>query len=217
MKTILFQGDSITDASRTKDDTNLGRGYAALVTAALGYECPGEYEFINRGINGNRVTDLYARIKRDIINLRPDVMSILIGVNDVWHEYDFGGGNGVDAEKYYRIYSMLIEEVKEALPDTKIMIMEPFVLKGSATNPNWDVFYTEVRKRADRAREIARKYGLAFVSLQAQFEEATKKAPDDHWLKDGVHPTLAGHELIKGEWLKVFCAICNTEAQMVIM
>ena len=97
------------------------------------------------------------------------------------------------------------------------MIMEPFVLKGSATNPNWDVFYTEVRKRADRAREIARKYGLAFVSLQAQFEEATKKAPDDHWLKDGVHPTLAGHELIKGEWLKVFCAICNTEAQMVIM
>ena len=163
------------------------------------------------------MTDLYARIKRDIINLRPDVMSILIGVNDVWHEYDFGGGNGVDAEKYYRIYSMLIEEVKEALPDTKIMIMEPFVLKGSATNPNWDVFYTEVRKRADRAREIARKYGLAFVSLQAQFEEATKNAPDDHWLKAGVHPTLAGHELIKGEWLKVFCAICNTEAQMVIM
>ena len=99
MKIVLFQGDSITDAGRTKDDTNMGRGYAALVTAALGYECPGEYEFINRGINGNRVTDLYARIKRDIINLRPDVMSILIGVNDVWHEYDFGGGNGVDAEK----------------------------------------------------------------------------------------------------------------------
>ena len=207
MKTILFQGDSITDASRTKDDTNMGRGYAALVTAALGYEYPGEYEFINRGINGNRVTDLYARIKRDIINLRPDVMSILIGVNDVWHEYDFGGGNGVDAEKYYRIYSMLIEEVKEAMPDTKIMIMEPFVLKGSATNPNWDVFYTEVRKRADRAREIARKYGLAFVSLQAQFEEATKKAPEDHWLKDGVHPTLAGHELIKKEWIKAFGAL----------
>ena len=207
MKTILFQGDSITDASRTKDDTNMGRGYAALVTAALGYEYPGEYEFINRGINGNRVTDLYARIKRDIINLRPDVMSILIGVNDVWHEYDFGGGNGVDAEKYYRIYSMLIEEVKEAMPDTKIMIMEPFVLKGSATNPNWDVFYTEVRKRADRAREIARKYGLAFVSLQAQFEEATKKAPEDHWLKDGVHPTLAGHEFIKKEWIKAFGAL----------
>lgn len=204
MKIVLFQGDSITDAGRTKDDTNMGRGYAALVTATLGHECPGEYEFINRGINGNRVTDLYARIKRDIINLRPDVMSILIGVNDVWHEYDFGGGNGVDAEKYYRIYSMLIEEVKEALPDTKIMIMEPFVLKGSATNPNWDVFYTEVRKRADRAREIARKYGLLFVPLQAQFEEVTKKAPEDHWLKDGVHPTLAGHELIKKEWLKVF-------------
>ena len=102
---------------------------------------------------------------------------------------------------------MLIEEVKEALPDTKIMIMEPFVLKGTATNPNWDVFYTEVRKRADKAREIAWKYGLLFVPLQAQFEEATKKAPEDHWLKDGVHPTLAGHELIKKEWIKAFGAL----------
>lgn len=207
MKTILFQGDSITDASRTKDDANIGRGYAALVAATLGYKCPGEYEFINRGINGNRVTDLYARIKRDMINLRPDVMSILIGVNDVWHEYDFGGGNGVDAEKYYRIYSMLIEEVGEALPNTQIMIMEPFVLKGTATDQNWDIFYAEVRKRADKAREIARKYELAFVPLQKQFEAVTKQAPEEHWLKDGVHPTLAGHELIRQEWLKGFYAL----------
>lgn len=204
MKTILFQGDSITDAGRTKDDANIGRGYAALVTAALGYGCPGEYEFYNRGINGNRVTDLYARIKRDIINLKPDIMSILIGVNDVWHEYDFGGSNGVDAEKYYRIYSMLMEEVREALPNTQIMIMEPFVLRGTATDKNWDIFYSEVRKRADKARKIARKYGLIFVPLQSQFEAATQKAPVDHWLKDGVHPTWAGHELIKREWIKAF-------------
>ncbi|MBQ9920892.1 MAG: lysophospholipase, partial [Clostridia bacterium] len=85
---ILFQGDSITDAGRARDnDINLGTGYPMLVKATLGFEEPGKYEFFNRGISGNRVVDLYARIKNDIINLKPDVMSILIGVNDVWHEY----------------------------------------------------------------------------------------------------------------------------------
>lgn len=102
---------------------------------------------------------------------------------------------------------MLIEEVREALPNTQIMIMEPFVLKGTATDKNWDIFYTEVRKRADKAREIARKYELAFVPLQKQFEAVTKQAPEEHWLKDGVHPTLAGHELIRQEWLKGFYAL----------
>lgn len=205
MKTILFQGDSITDAGRPKDrDTDLGHGYAALVAAALGCECPGEYVFYNRGVSGNRVTDLYSRIKRDILNLKPDVMSILIGVNDVWHEYDGNGGNGVDAEKYYKIYAMLIEEIQEALPDTEIMILEPFVLQGTATNNNWDDFYSEVRKRAEKAAQIAEKYGLMFIPLQAQLDAAAQKVPEGYWLADGVHPTMAGHELIKREWLNAF-------------
>ena len=84
----------------------------------------------NRGVSGNHVVDLYARIKTDIINLKPDYMSILIGVNDVWHTFD-GQENGVEAEKYFRIYSALIEEIKEALPEIKIMILEPFTLKGT--------------------------------------------------------------------------------------
>jgi lysophospholipase L1-like esterase len=211
MKTILFQGDSITDAGRPKDrDTDLGHGYAALVAAALGCECPGEYVFYNRGVSGNRVTDLYARIKRDILNLKPDVMSILIGVNDVWHEYDGNGGNGVDAEKYYKIYAMLIEEIQEALPDTEIMILEPFVLRGTATNNNWDDFYSEVRKRAEKAAQIAEKYGLMFIPLQAQLDAAAQKVPEGYWLADGVHPTMAGHELIKREWLNAFQA-CSFE------
>ena len=205
MKTILFQGDSITDAGRPKDrDADLGHGYAALVAAALGCECPGEYVFYNRGVSGNRVTDLYARIKRDILNLKPDVLSILIGVNDVWHEYDGNGGNGVDAEKYYKIYAMLIEEIRETLPDTEIMILEPFVLRGTATNNNWDDFYSEVRKRAEKAAQIAEKYGLMFIPLQAQLDAAAQKVPEGYWLADGVHPTMAGHELIKREWLNAF-------------
>ncbi len=209
MQTILFQGDSITDAGRSReDDMNAGIGYPTLVKGELGFEYPNQYIMYNRGISGNRVVDVYARIKADIINLKPDVMSILIGVNDVWHE--FGGHNGVDAEKYFKIYSMLIEEIKTALPDVKIMILEPFVLRGDGTDntqdepDKWNIFHTEVLKRAEKARKIAETYNLPFIPLQDKFEEAAKLAPNDYWLRDGVHPTTAGHELIKREWIKTF-------------
>ncbi len=205
MKTILFQGDSITDCGR---GNGLGTGYAFLTTAQLGYEYPDEYKFFNRGISGNRVVDVYSRIKADIINLKPDYMSILIGVNDVWH--DITQQNGVDNEKFEKIYSMLIEEIKAALPDIKIMILEPFCLKGPATEnteeipDKWVRFDTEVKKRAQKAKSIAEKYGLKFISLQDKFDEAAKKADNLYWTSDGVHPTPMGHELIKNEWIKAF-------------
>lgn len=129
---VLFQGDSITDCGRDRKNTDShGTGYAQRVAGILRANEPYKYLTYNRGISGNRVVDLYARIKQDIINLKPDYMSILIGANDVWHEYP--GKNGVSAKKYEKIYSMLIEEVQEALPGIKIMILEPFVLPGSAT------------------------------------------------------------------------------------
>ncbi len=201
---ILFQGDSITDADRDRaNHARLGRGYPLLVEAALGYIEPGKYEFANRGISGNRIVDLYARIKADIINLKPDVMSILIGVNDVWHELG-ENPNGVDADKFYKIYSMLIEEVKESLPNIKIIILEPFVLEGCSTMDNWDYFSKEVPKRAAMAKKIAEKYDLVFVPLQEGFDELCKKAPSEYWLGDGVHPTPKGHEYIKEQWLRAF-------------
>lgn len=203
MKRILFQGDSITDCSRNRDDDlNKGMGYATLVSARLGYDNFGEYEFINRGISGNRIVDLYARIKNDIINLKPDYMSILIGVNDVWH--DFAHQNGVDSEKFEKIYSMLIEEVKAALPDIKIMILEPYVLKGTATEDVWEEFRSEVEKRAAAAKRVAEKYGLVFVPLQDKFDEMASKQPEPYWTWEGVHPSSAGHELIAREWMKGF-------------
>ncbi|MBQ8163533.1 MAG: SGNH/GDSL hydrolase family protein [Clostridia bacterium] len=201
---ILFQGDSITDADRDRNNNSrLGRGYPLLVEAALGYEEPGKYEFVNRGISGNRVVDLYARIKNDIINLAPDVMSILIGVNDVWHELG-DNPNGVDADKFFKIYSMLIEEVKAALPNIKIMILEPFVLEGCATMDNWEYFSTEVPKRAAMAKKIAKMYDLPFIPLQKGFDELCQKAPSEYWLGDGVHPTAKGHEYIKSQWIEAF-------------
>lgn len=208
-KRILFQGDSITDCGRSRDNnTALGTGYATLVQAQLGFENPEQMKFLNRGISGNRIVDVYARIKADIINLKPDVMSILIGVNDVWHE--LAVQNGVDADKFEKIYCMLIEEIKEALPEIKIMILEPFCLKGCATEnceaqpDRWNIFYSEVKKRAEKARAVAEKYNLPFVELQDKFEKAAEHTEDTYWLADGVHPTAMGHELIKREWVKFY-------------
>ena len=210
MKTILFQGDSITDASRNRElATSLGTGYANYVAAEIGADAPYEYQFYNRGISGNRVVDLYARIKKDMINLQPDIMSILIGVNDVWHEYS--DQNGVSAEKFEIVYSMLVEELLQALPNLKIMILEPFVLSGDRTEnteehpARMDYFRAEVALRAQAAKRIAEKFDLPFVPLQEVFDAANADAPySGYWLKDGVHPTSAGHNLIKRAWLEAF-------------
>lgn len=217
-KTILFQGDSITDVGRSRDDeyifrtnntTALGRGYPNLVSSSLCFDYPQEYKCYNRGIGGNRVVDVYARIKKDIINIAPDILSILIGVNDVWHEIG-DLKNGVEADKFEKIYDMLITEIKEALPDIKIIILEPFVLQGSATIPTdeipdrWEVFSTEVPLRAQAAKRIAQKHGLLFVPLQEKFDRVAEGCEMGYWLHDGVHPSPAGHELIKREWLSCF-------------
>lgn len=200
---ILFQGDSITDAGRSREkDFYMGSGYAALVTAELSYNHPGEYEFVNRGISGNRISDLLARMKCDMVNLQPDVMSILIGVNDVWHEINYE--NGVRTELFEELYNVLVQEIKRELPDLRLIIMEPFVLKGSATEENWEQFHTEVLAKAVAARRVAEKNNLEFISLQEKFDMLSKNTPTDYWLRDGVHPTLAGHEMIAKEWLKMF-------------
>ncbi len=200
---ILFQGDSITDSSRERaNPIAMGNGYAFLVKAALGLAEPGKYEFYNRGISGNRIVDIYARIKKDIINLKPDVMSILVGINDVWHEYA-PEPNGVDADKFYKIYDMLIDEVKAALPDIKIMIMEPFTLNVK-NEENWVEFKTETEKRAAMAKKIAEKHNLVYIPLQEGFDRLCEKAESSYWLVDGVHPSPMGYEYIKTEWIKAF-------------
>lgn len=209
-KLVLFQGDSITDCGRNKEsDQHMGHGYATMASGVLMTEACGVYRFMNRGISGNRIVDVYARIRKDLINLKPDYLSILVGVNDVWHEYT--QQNGVDAAKFEMIYCLMIEELQRNLPDLKIMILEPFVLQGAKTNNNeehtnrWEHFSKEVPLRAAAAKRVAEKYGLVFVPLQEVFDEAEHLEPTEgYWLYDGVHPTAAGHELIKRQWLKGF-------------
>ena len=203
MTRILFQGDSITDCGRSRDhDGFRGNGYANFVTAELNFEHPGEYEIINRAVSGNRIVDLYARIKADLINLRPDILSVHIGINDVWHEV--GGKNGVDAEKFEKIYDMFLSEVKAALPDVKIILLGAFVTKGAATEGAWDYFEPEAKKRAESAKKLAEKYSCVFVDVQSEFDKALERHPEPYWTHEGVHPTEAGHELMKRAWMRAF-------------
>ena len=201
MKTFLFQGDSITDASRDDDnDDSLGCGYAFLLASDLLKNKKDEFRFINRGNSGDRITDVYVRIKEDIINLKPDMMSILIGVNDVSHELT--QNCGVTPEKFEKIYSMLIEEVTEALPEIKIFILEPFIMKGIHTEARWDEFSCEVHKMAKASENIAKKFNLEFIPLQDKFDVAAADGNHRYWSVDGIHPSAAGHQLIKEELQK---------------
>lgn len=208
-KLILFQGDSITDCLRNRDnDQFAGSGYPTLIKARLGYDAPGEYRFLNRGVGGDRIVDLYARMKIDLINLKPDYLSVLIGVNDVWHE--IGAHNGVAADKFEHVYDMLLTEIEEALPGIRLLLLEPFVLPGTATEDieekprRLETFQREVALRGEATRRVAEKHGATFIPLQGRFDKACKLAPADYWLMDGVHPTAMGHELIARAWMEAF-------------
>ena len=200
---ILFQGDSITDAGRARDanlapNTGLGVGYPGLIAATLLNRHPARgYQILNRGISGNRVVDLYARWKADALNLTPDLISILIGVNDTWHE--FGSRNGVEVDRYRTVYRMLLEWTRQVLPATRLVICEPFVLPVGAVNRDW---LPEIAARREICAELAQAFDAPLVSFQKLFDEAVKEAPETYWLSDGVHPTLAGHMRMADYWLR---------------
>ncbi len=205
---ILFFGDSITDAGRAKDQdgsaVSLGYGYVRTVGGRLLGKDPVKYELYNRGISGHRIVDLYARVKCDCWNLQPDVLSILIGVNDVWHGVH--GVNGVEIDRFEKVYRMLLEDTKKVLPSVKLMIMEPFVLPGTATlhNDKYQEFLA-VREYAKVVKKIAEDFNAVFIPLQAQFDAMQEKYGDNtYYLRDGVHPNTAGAELIADAWMQAF-------------
>lgn len=202
-QTILFQGDSITDCGRSATGgagypaIGLGPGYPGLIGSRLWMDQPSRHwNIINRGISGNRVVDLYARWLVDGINLGPDIVSILIGVNDTWHH--FGNNNGVDVPRYDEFYRRLLDWTLEELPKVKFVLLEPFVLTFGAVNKTW---LKEIRQRQQVVAKIAADYQTVFVPLQEPFNKAVKLADPAYWLVDGVHPTPAGHQLIADAWL----------------
>jgi lysophospholipase L1-like esterase len=205
---ILFQGDSITDGNRGRNnDPNhiLGHSYAFLVAAKYGGAFPERnLVFFNRGISGNKIPDLAKRWQTNTIDLKPTVVSILIGVNDIWHPLN--EGKEVSAEKFEEGYDKLLAETIAALPDAKIILCEPFITHGKATSPKWDVWQAHVKKFQDIVAKLGAKHHAPVVKLQKMFDDACKRAPAEYWVFDGVHPTYAGNQLIADEWVRVATA-----------
>lgn len=206
-QTILLQGDSITDAGRNREDTgyntarNLGSGYAMLAGATMlnKYEAL-NLKIYNKGISGNKVFQLAERWDADCLALKPDVLSILIGVNDIWHKLN-GNYDGT-CEIYRRDYIALLERTMQALPRVKLIICEPFAVPGvKAVDDRW---YPEFYEYQKAAREIADCFKAVFIPFQKVFDEAVKRAPASYWTGDGVHPTLAGAQLMNKAWMKAF-------------
>ena len=203
---ILFFGDSITDACRAREKTyvpalDLGCGFVQHVACKLCEKSPTGYEFVNTGIAGNRVVDLYARAATDLWEHKPDLVSILIGINDVWH--DMMSEDGADPSRFEHVYRMMLQDTIARLPDTKILLCEPFVLKTGATEDAWEGF-TSCAAYRKTVEKLAKEYGLYFLPLQERIDGAAAKYGGEAILFDGVHPTLAGAVLIADEWLKKF-------------
>ena len=175
-KIILFQGDSITDAGRNRgayyanNMQGLGSGYVFLAAAQLlANEPDQQYWIYNRGISGNKVYQLADRWQDDCLNLQPDVLSILIGVNDYWHKLRHGYKGTV--EIYEKDFKALLERTKKAFPDVQLIIGEPFAVKGgSAIDQDWmDGNFDAYRAVAN---SVAQAFDAAFIPYHSIFEKA---------------------------------------------
>lgn len=196
--TILFTGDSITDGNRGRNqDPNhiLGHGYQANIAARFGADLHSrKLTFLNRGVSGDTVNGLQSRIQKDLLDLKPDVLSILIGVNDLRKD--------PDAEKWEADYDKFLSEVTQSLPNTYLILGEPFGLPVGKHKENWEQYQGRLKVRQKIVHRLAEKYKATCIEYQAMFEEAAKKAPADYWIWDGVHPTYSGHQLMADEWIR---------------
>lgn len=212
---ILFQGDSITDAGRNRavegPNRSLGGGYVYLLASRLSCENP-NYKIYNRGICGNRIGDMYSRWHEDALNIDFDMLSILNGINDVG--FLFRLQRGASAEEFEFMYDHIIDITLKAKPQTKLVLMEPFVIKHNImeTDPQtkdpgdmylaWDKWSNEIALRGQAVKRIAAKYGAVFVPLFEEFTQLTKENGSALYTTDGVHPSPAGNEIIARRWLE---------------
>ena len=200
--TILFQGDSITDGGRDKKNQianqqkALGAGYAWMAASHLLIKNPQlNLTIHNRGISGNKVHQLANRWDKDCLDLKPDILSIMIGVNDIWH--GLNGKYEGTVKTYEDDFLNLMERTRKALPKTQFVICEPFVLRCGAVNGKW---FPEFDRYRAAARKVADQNNATFVPFQSMFDEAVQYAPPKHWAGDGVHPSSHGASLMAHFW-----------------
>jgi lysophospholipase L1-like esterase len=197
---LLFQGDSITDAFRRPDEINpafqLGNGYVFLLASGLACEYPHRpLVFLNRGVSGNRVADLKSRWREDAHALRPDVLTLLVGVNDTLASMQ--GASGCADDQFEETYQWLIDSIRSECPRIRLVLMEPFLLQVGDVEPEWR---DHLAPRRAAIRRIARASSATFIPLQEIFDTAAKESPAAHWSYDGIHPTHAGFQLIANNW-----------------
>jgi lysophospholipase L1-like esterase len=203
---ILFQGDSITDANRDKkqlgpnSNPGMGSGYALLAGSELLMRNQGKnLQLFNRGISGDKVFQLADRWDEDCFKLKPNVLSILVGVNDYWAVKKHGYTGTI--ETYRTDFKRLLEHTKQMLPDVKLIIGEPYAVIGvKEVDAAW---YPEFDKFRAAARELADQFDAGFIPYQAVYDKAIKAAPGGYWTVDGVHPNIAGINLMAHAWLEV--------------
>ncbi len=207
--TVLLQGDSITDAGRSRETENipndfamLGNGYAKLIAYHLLSKYPDkQLKIYNRGISGHKVPDLDARWDKDTINLKPDVLSIMIGVNDYWHTVAFGSKYKGTVDDYETGFKALLKRTKDALPDVQLVVCEPFVVRAAdgTTRPDW---FPEFDDRRARAKLAAESFGAVFVPFQAMFDAAVMAgSKNKDWSGDDIHVNEQGAALMAMRWL----------------
>lgn len=205
---ILFFGDSLTDGCRDRrpdadPNCNMGQSYPCLVSARLGRDFPEKkLTFCNRGIGGNRLSELYARLEPDVVMERPDVVSIMAGINDCGFYSKWG--LQVDAARFKNLYHTMIHEIRGFLPEVKFMLCEPVFYPAGWRKDNAEHIAQILPPVQQAAAETAEEQGIPFVALQQRFTDLCKAGTPEYWLWDGIHPTLSGHQLIADEWLKVF-------------
>lgn len=201
---ILFQGDSITDAGRKKEQTQpndtaaFGNGYALFAgSTLLNRYADKNIKVYNRGISGNRVPDLIKRWDNDTLALKPTILSILIGVNDFWRTKDSGAQNS--PTQYKEQYQQLLETTLKALPNVKLIIGEPFGVKGvKHVKDDW---YPDFLGYQQVAKEIAKEFHAVYLPYQSVFDKAASRGAGDYWTTDGVHTSMAGANLMAQAWL----------------
>ena len=195
---LLFIGDSITDCDRRKDPYEIGNGYVRMIRDHLSVTRPGNSPtVINRGISGNKMPDLQKRWKRDVIDQQPDVLSIFIGINDVWHSFALDRvGCNIDA--YTAGYRDILTRTHKSLRKCAIVLCEPSVIWPPVHERGNELLQPYVRA----VHAIAKEFHMvaAVVPLHGAFNSARDAKPEVALTTDGVHPTSAGHMLIAETW-----------------
>lgn len=198
---ILFYGDSITDWGRRNErqynNYGMGTGYPAIIWSMLAQRYPEmRLRFSNRGVSGDRITDLLRRFDEDVLALKPEVVSILIGVNDTWRRYDSNDPSSIP--EFQANYRKLLRQIVDKL-SARLVIMEPFLMDFS---DKCRMMREDLNPRIDAVRELAREFGAIYLPLDGLFAAACCRAKVDSWTDDGVHPLPPGHGLIAKVWIE---------------